>query len=138
MSAQKDPCGIAAVFGDVPAHPADGSGDIANQLVHFYFRQKSIVRRDKDKSSFSQRLGLQCDIALVPRLPSTSVDPKHDGQTLPSRVFGRITIEDVAFVTVLHIGYVRRQPLRRGTVAQEEKRDNEGGNQSEMHDIDSL
>ena len=33
MSAHKDPCGIAAIPGDVPMHPADGSGHIANQLV---------------------------------------------------------------------------------------------------------
>src|SRR4030095_5663618 len=119
MSTHKDPCGIAAIPGDVPMHPADGSGDVANQLLHFHFRQKSIVRRDKDKSSFGQRLGLQCDIALVPRLPSTSVDPKHDGQTLPRPVFRRVYIEDVAFVTVLHVGNVMRPPLCRGTVAKE-------------------
>jgi hypothetical protein len=41
-------------------------------------------------------------------------------------------------VTVLHVGNVRRQPLRRGTVAKKEKRENEGGNQPEIHDIDSL
>src|SRR5262245_61304172 len=119
MSAYKDPCGIAAIPGDVPVHPADGSGDVAYQLVHFHFRQKSIVRRDKDKSSLRQRRGLQCDLALVPRLPSTSVDPKHDGQTLSSRVFRRVDIENVAFVTVLHVGNVRRQPLRWGAVAEE-------------------
>src|SRR5262245_51457165 len=79
---------------------------------------------------------LQCDIALVPCLPSTSVDPKHDGQALPSRVLRGVDIEDLALVTVLHVGDVRRQPLRRGTIA-EEKRENEDGNQPE-HDIDSL
>src|SRR5262245_943403 len=138
MPTHKDPCGIAAIFADVPVYPADGSGDIANQLLHFHFRQKSIARRDKDKSSFGQHLGFQCDIALVPRLPSTSVDPKHHGQTLPSRVFRRVYIEDVALVTVLHVRDVSRQPLRRGTVAKEEKRENEGGNQPEVHDTNSL
>src|SRR5262245_23843667 len=136
MSAHKDPGWIAAIPGNVLVHPADGSRDVANQLVHFYFRQKSIVRRDEDKSSFGQRLRLQCDIALVARLPPTSVDPEHDGQTLP-RVLWRVDIEDVAFVTVLHVANVRRQPLRGGIVAKEKKRENEGGNQPEIHDIDS-
>jgi hypothetical protein len=66
------------------------------------------------------------------------VDPKHHGQTLPRPVFRRVYIEDVALVTVLHVGNVRRQPLRRGTVAKEEKRENEGGNQPAIHGFDSL
>jgi hypothetical protein len=64
------------------------------------------------------------------------VDPKHDGQTLPRPVFRRVYIEDMAFVTVLHVGNIMRQLLRRG-VAKEEKRENEGGNQPEIHGVDS-
>ena len=41
-------------------------------------------------------------------------------------------------MTVLHVGNVRRQFLRRGTVAKKEKRENEGGNQPEIHGVDSL
>src|SRR5688572_11938995 len=111
MSAHKNSCWIAAVPRDVPMHPADGFGDVLNQFVHSHFRQQSMVRRDKYESSFAQHLGLQCDIALVPCLPSTSVDPKHDGQILPGPVLRSVDIKDVALVPVLYVGNVRCQSL---------------------------
>jgi NAD(P) transhydrogenase subunit beta len=41
-------------------------------------------------------------------VPAASVDPKHDGQVLPGRLFRRIGIEYLAFVAVFDVGDVRR------------------------------
>jgi hypothetical protein len=66
------------------------------------------------------------------------VDPKHDWQTLLGRVLRGVDIKNVAFVPVLHVWNVRRQSLRSSTGAKENKRENEGGNEPEIHQIDSL
>jgi len=65
------------------------------------------------------------------------MDPKYDGQTLVSRFFRRVDIEDVAFVTILHIGNVRGQLLGAGAAAKQEQRQNEG-NDPEIYCLDSL
>jgi hypothetical protein len=66
------------------------------------------------------------------------VDPEHDGQTFPSRVFRRVDIEDVAFVTVVDVWNVARQPLRGGRAVEEKKREKECASQLAIHGVDSL
>src|SRR5689334_11969086 len=94
-----------------------------------------MICRDKDEASLGQHPGLQCDIALISSLPSTSVDPKHDWQVLLSWVLRSVDIENVAFVPVLHVGNVRRQSLRSSIGTKEDKRENKGGNQPEIHEM---
>ena len=120
QDADKDLMRVATVTSDVLVHPTERLGDIADQIFHFHFRQKSIIRRDEDKAPSGQYPGLQCDITLVANLPSATMDPEHDGQALLGRLFRPVYVQHVPLVALLHVGNVRRKRLS-GTVVTKRK-----------------
>ncbi len=82
VAADDDAGRVAAVFGDVRMHPAEGLGDVAEEGDHVHLGQEAVARGDEDITLVHERLRLELDAGPVPLLPAASVNPEHHGQAL--------------------------------------------------------
>ena len=75
---------------------------------------------------------------IVSDLPSAAVNPEHHRQRFLRWLFGRVDIEDMPRVTVLHIRNVGRQFLGESGATKKQQQRNQTGKQARVHGVDSV
>lgn len=111
MTANEDAIWISPMRSDISFDPAKGFRHIAGEAFHRDFGEKAVIDRNKNEPSFLEPAWFGFYHRLFTSLPASPVNPENDGEIL--RPIGRIDVQNVADVSVGHVGKIERHRFGR-------------------------